>query len=325
MLESLPDDELVKQMHDDLYDGLADEIVRGTEILLERGWTAEKTLGEALVEGMRIVGIDFRDGILFVPEVLLAANAMKAGMEVLRPLLSESSGRGAWSASSRWRRSTSGTKIPSRKSMPTIRVLDSASLSVFSALQPRSSRISVPRTISVGEAVVEVVVLVFTARRSGGSTPERSLRCSFAETFGGWSATPGFCVVAKLGSRRSAPLEAEASRDISGPRRRPDRRAGDAERGDNGPTRRAPADAPPEAGLQLLDSDRVTPPRDLVDPKLVGGGDRVRSEASRRPGQDGQDTIHVDTLPRAPSRARHGGRTQARPAEKCGCRAGPRS
>ena len=61
-----------------------------TEILLERGWSAEKTLGDALVEGMRIVGIDFRDGILFVPEVLLAANAMKAGMEVLRPLLSES-------------------------------------------------------------------------------------------------------------------------------------------------------------------------------------------------------------------------------------------
>ena len=89
VLESLPDDELVKQMHDDLYDGLADEIVRGTEILLERGWSAEKTLSEALVEGMRIVGIDFRDGILFVPEVLLAANAMKAGMAVLRPLLAE--------------------------------------------------------------------------------------------------------------------------------------------------------------------------------------------------------------------------------------------
>jgi len=89
-LTSLSDDDLVKQMHDDLYDGLADEIVEGTEILLERGWSADKTLGEALVEGMRIVGIDFRDGILFVPEVLLAANAMKAGMEVLRPLLSES-------------------------------------------------------------------------------------------------------------------------------------------------------------------------------------------------------------------------------------------
>ena len=44
-------------------------------------------LTKALVEGMRIVGIDFRDGILFVPEVLMSANAMKAGMAILRPLL----------------------------------------------------------------------------------------------------------------------------------------------------------------------------------------------------------------------------------------------
>jgi methylmalonyl-CoA mutase cobalamin-binding domain/chain len=88
-LKSLPDDDLVAQMHDDLYDGLAPEIVEGTEILLERDWSAEKVLNDALVEGMRIVGIDFRDGILFVPEVLLAANAMKAGMEILRPLLAE--------------------------------------------------------------------------------------------------------------------------------------------------------------------------------------------------------------------------------------------
>jgi methylmalonyl-CoA mutase cobalamin-binding domain/chain len=88
-LAGLDDDELVKQMHDDLYDGLADEIVEGTSILLDRGWNAEKVLADALVEGMRIVGIDFRDGILFVPEVLLSANAMKAGMEILRPLLAE--------------------------------------------------------------------------------------------------------------------------------------------------------------------------------------------------------------------------------------------
>ena len=88
-LASLPDEELVKQMHDDLYDGLAPEIVEGTNILLGRGWGADRVLNEALVEGMRIVGIDFRDGILFVPEVLLAANAMKAGMEILRPLLAE--------------------------------------------------------------------------------------------------------------------------------------------------------------------------------------------------------------------------------------------
>ncbi len=89
VLAELPDDELVEQMHDDLYDGLKEEIVEGTQILLDRGWSAEKVLNQALVEGMRIVGVDFRDGILFVPEVLLAANAMKGGMGLLRPLLAE--------------------------------------------------------------------------------------------------------------------------------------------------------------------------------------------------------------------------------------------
>ena len=89
VLADLADDELVEQMHDDLYDGLKEEVVEGTEILLDRGWSAEKVLNEALVEGMRIVGVDFRDGILFVPEVLLAANSMKGGMELLRPLLAE--------------------------------------------------------------------------------------------------------------------------------------------------------------------------------------------------------------------------------------------
>ena len=89
VLSELNDEELVQQMHDDLYDGLADEVVEGTEILLSRGWTPYDTLTKALVEGMRIVGIDFRDGILFVPEVLLAANAMKGGMAILRPLLAE--------------------------------------------------------------------------------------------------------------------------------------------------------------------------------------------------------------------------------------------
>ena len=89
VLSELPDDELVQQMHDDLYDGLKEEIEEGTNILLERGWAPYKVLTEALVEGMRIVGEDFRDGILFVPEVLLSANAMKAGMFILRPLLAE--------------------------------------------------------------------------------------------------------------------------------------------------------------------------------------------------------------------------------------------
>jgi methylmalonyl-CoA mutase cobalamin-binding domain/chain len=88
-LKALPDDELVVQMHDDLYDGMRDEIVEGTEILLGRGWSPEQVLNNALVDGMTIVGIDFRDGILFVPEVLLAANAMKGGMGILKPLLAE--------------------------------------------------------------------------------------------------------------------------------------------------------------------------------------------------------------------------------------------
>ena len=86
-LNSLNDEELTQQVHDDLYDGLKEEVEVAVHILLGRGWAPYKVLTEALVEGMRIVGIDFRDGILFVPEVLLAANSMKAGMAILRPLL----------------------------------------------------------------------------------------------------------------------------------------------------------------------------------------------------------------------------------------------
>jgi methylmalonyl-CoA mutase cobalamin-binding domain/chain len=88
-LRDLSDEELTEQVYDDLYNGLKAEVEEATHIFLERGWSAEKVLNDGLVAGMRIVGIDFRDGILFVPEVLLAANAMKAGMEILRPLLAE--------------------------------------------------------------------------------------------------------------------------------------------------------------------------------------------------------------------------------------------
>jgi len=89
ILADLNDDELVEQMHDDLYNGMKEEVVEGTNILLQRGWGPDKVLNDALVEGMRIVGVDFRDGILFVPEVLMAANSMKGGMGILRPLLAE--------------------------------------------------------------------------------------------------------------------------------------------------------------------------------------------------------------------------------------------
>ncbi|ATI42121.1 5-methyltetrahydrofolate--homocysteine methyltransferase [Pacificitalea manganoxidans] len=89
ILSELPDDELVPQMMDDLYDGMKDEIAEAVNILLERGWEPYRILTEALVAGMTIVGNDFRDGILFVPEVLLAAGAMKEGMNILKPLLAE--------------------------------------------------------------------------------------------------------------------------------------------------------------------------------------------------------------------------------------------
>ena len=89
ILSELNDDELVEQMFDDLYDGLKEEIEEATNILLERDWQPYDILTKALVAGMTIVGKDFRDGILFVPEVLLAANAMKAGMTILKPLLAE--------------------------------------------------------------------------------------------------------------------------------------------------------------------------------------------------------------------------------------------
>ncbi|MEQ9472414.1 MAG: B12-binding domain-containing protein [Roseitalea porphyridii] len=89
ILSELDDEELVQQMHDDLYDGLKEEIEEGVNILLERGWQPYEVLTTALVGGMTIVGKDFRDGILFVPEVLLAANAMKGGMAILKPLLAE--------------------------------------------------------------------------------------------------------------------------------------------------------------------------------------------------------------------------------------------
>jgi corrinoid protein of di/trimethylamine methyltransferase len=86
---TLSDDDLWLQMQDDLYEGLRDEVVAEVREALGRGHGPTEVLASGLVAGMDIVGADFRDGILFVPEVLMAANAMKAGMEILRPLLTE--------------------------------------------------------------------------------------------------------------------------------------------------------------------------------------------------------------------------------------------
>ncbi|MBM3736178.1 MAG: cobalamin-binding protein [Acidobacteria bacterium] len=88
-LTQIETSELLVIIHEDLYDGLADEVVQSVNELLRRGMSPYETLTQGLVAGMDVVGVDFRDGILFVPEVLMAAKAMKAGMAVLRPLLAE--------------------------------------------------------------------------------------------------------------------------------------------------------------------------------------------------------------------------------------------
>ena len=89
ILEELSLEELYELMGEDLYDGYADEIVEEVNEALSRNITPYDVLTNGLVAGMDIVGVDFRDGILFVPEVLMAAKAMKAGMAILRPLLAE--------------------------------------------------------------------------------------------------------------------------------------------------------------------------------------------------------------------------------------------
>ncbi len=73
-----------------LYDGQDKEVARLIQESLDKGITPEEILSGGLIAGMDEVGRDFKAGDLFVPEVLVAARAMHAGMDVLRPLLAES-------------------------------------------------------------------------------------------------------------------------------------------------------------------------------------------------------------------------------------------
>lgn len=89
ILSELSIEELLELMQEDLYDGYAEEITEEVNKALGRNMTPHEVLTNGLVAGMDVVGEDFRNGILFVPEVLMAAKAMKAGMTILRPLLVE--------------------------------------------------------------------------------------------------------------------------------------------------------------------------------------------------------------------------------------------
>jgi methylmalonyl-CoA mutase cobalamin-binding domain/chain len=88
-IQEMSTEELLELMGEDLYDGYAEEVVEEVREVLSRGMAPYDVLTKGLVAGMDVVGVDFRDGILFVPEVLMAAKAMKAGMAILRPLLVE--------------------------------------------------------------------------------------------------------------------------------------------------------------------------------------------------------------------------------------------
>ena len=81
---------ILEQMQKDLYDGKADEVGTATQKALDEGMSAQEILSDGLIGGMDEVGKDFKAGDLFIPEVLMSAKAMHAGMAVLRPLLAES-------------------------------------------------------------------------------------------------------------------------------------------------------------------------------------------------------------------------------------------
>jgi 5-methyltetrahydrofolate--homocysteine methyltransferase len=70
-----------------LYEGKAPQVKELTEQALADGVAVEEILGEGLIAGMKVVGEDFKHMKLYVPEVLVAARAMKAGMAILKPLL----------------------------------------------------------------------------------------------------------------------------------------------------------------------------------------------------------------------------------------------
>ena len=75
-------------MNQFLYEGKAKEVEQMTRDALDEGRTVQEVLNEGLIAGMSVVGEDFKHNVLYVPEVLIAARAMKAGMAVLKPLLS---------------------------------------------------------------------------------------------------------------------------------------------------------------------------------------------------------------------------------------------
>ena len=81
---------IMQEMAYELIVGNNTEVDRLTQEALAEGFTANQLLDDGLLNGMAIVGVKFRDNLIFVPEVLVAARAMKAGMVYIEPILSAS-------------------------------------------------------------------------------------------------------------------------------------------------------------------------------------------------------------------------------------------
>ncbi len=106
------------RMNQFLYEGNAAEVERLTKEALAEGRSAQEVLNEGLIAGMSVVGEDFKHNVLYVPEVLIAARAMKAGMAVLKPLLTSKdsiSSRGVFCS---WARSVATSTTLARTSSP---------------------------------------------------------------------------------------------------------------------------------------------------------------------------------------------------------------
>ncbi len=83
---------LLEQMQKDLYEGKADEVSEAVKQALAEGMPPQEIVSKGLIAGMDVVGRDFKAGDLFIPEVLMCARAMHAGMDVVKPLLAGTHG-----------------------------------------------------------------------------------------------------------------------------------------------------------------------------------------------------------------------------------------
>jgi 5-methyltetrahydrofolate--homocysteine methyltransferase len=87
--------DILQKIASNLYDGKYEEVAALVQQALDQGMDPHEILHGGLIAGMDEVGKDFKADVLYMPEVLIAARAMHAGMDILRPLLAESDVVGA--------------------------------------------------------------------------------------------------------------------------------------------------------------------------------------------------------------------------------------